>query len=120
MQQRLFLSAATLSTLTVLAVGSVDPDDFKTARFELVGTNVTSDCSVLFDHCVRATCEVKNVGQADGVAVVEFEADGTSFTKRAEETVFVPAGQTVTVAHDFPEAKLLDETRVRCRASRGD
>ena len=108
---RPYVSWIGLAVFVALAAGS---DAVLGPSFEVVGTSVDASCSRLTDYCVRATCVVRNTGPGDGVATVRFVAEAESFNRTADVQVAVPSGAEGTATYDFTEAKLLDDTRVRC------
>jgi hypothetical protein len=87
-------------------------------RFRVLDADGSEDCTSLLDYCLRTTCTVANHGQTAGTASVVLEvisSRGRSF--QAVETVFLPAGDSRVVSHDFSEVGLFDNAshRATCR-----
>jgi hypothetical protein len=84
-------------------------------RFVL--SNVDADgCGRLLDVCTRVTCDIMNVGNANGTANVEmsYESKGNK-TVSHMESISVAPGQKKSLSHEFGEAGLMDsDPKVRC------
>jgi len=101
------------ATMITLAAGS---GLLPSATFEIEAIEVDPTCTQLLNYCVRATCTVRNVGDAAGTVRVRFDARGESFQRTADEIAHLEPGESRAVTHDFREAKLSDDVTVQCSA----
>jgi hypothetical protein len=110
---RTLTSLSFASALLALALGS---GLLPSAAFEIGAVEVDPMCTQLLNYCVRATCTVRNVGDAPGTVRVRFDARGESFQRVADEVAHLEPGESRALTHDFREAKLSDDVTVACSA----
>jgi hypothetical protein len=77
---------------------------------KFVVSNVDAEgCGRLLDVCARVTCDVMNVGDARGTAMVEMSYESTgNKTASHMESISVAPGERKSLSHEFGEAGLLD------------
>jgi len=97
--------------------GEAVPAALSLARFEIVDSALNDDCSRLGEYCLRATCTLANVGSGSGLARVELllQGDGGGAPFSYTQQIDLTKGQRKAISHDFTEARMAEDYKVRCR-----
>ncbi len=73
--------------------------------FQLTDSKLV-DCSSIFDVCYAVQCEVVNVGDAAGNALVTYSITQSGNMTTAEDSKYILPNERMKFYHKFPEARL--------------
>jgi O-acetyl-ADP-ribose deacetylase (regulator of RNase III) len=102
---------------TLLVGGAVVGSRILPAPKFVISDVEAEGCGRLLDVCARVTCDVMNVGDADGKANVEmsYQSKGNKAISHTE-TVSIRRGEKKSLSHEFGEAGVLDsDPKVLCK-----
>ena len=88
--------------------GNIKVGDLYAPKFKSLKVDTDESCVVLNDYCVRVSCSIQNVGNADGEAAVEIYLSSENDTYKETKRVSIKSGDTTSISHNFTQARLMD------------